>query len=195
MINTNARRKVRQITSDLAIYIDLRFATYEGTIIERTKCINADPFVKQKRNELKKLHFYDGMHEIVNGEGLLKVTKNDVADLIREGLNLRELGEICNAYPSKMLQIMKRDADLQTLWQTRVAIRQEVVCKFDDGRIQRYKSAKACAKSLGLTASTVHKYLDHTYQTHCFQIWAEKDYLQMLEDKYSQRAMVGGHDV
>lgn len=66
----NARRQVRQITRDLAVYIDLRFATYDGTVIERTKCINADPFVKQKRNELKDLHFYDGMWEMVNGEGL-----------------------------------------------------------------------------------------------------------------------------
>lgn len=189
------RKTVRKISSDLAVYIDLHFPESNETVAQRTSRINADPFVVQKRDELRKLHFYDGLRQVVNGERLIKMTVDDVADFIREDMKLRDLAEVCNVFPSKMVQLIRRDRNLQTLWQTRIAIRSEVVCKLDDGPVKRYKSVGSCAKDLGVSSAAISSYITGRNTPHGFTVWHEKDYLQMLEDKFRNKAMVGDSNV
>ncbi|MBN7275526.1 hypothetical protein GNF18_10275 [Ligilactobacillus pobuzihii] len=188
------RQRIRKVSSELAVYIDLHFPLVDGVAQQKVQ-INKDPFVIRKRDELRELNFYDGIERVANGVTTLKTTTGDLADLIRAGLKLRELASVLNMSPSHVILNIKRDQTLQTLWDTRKALRAEIVCKFDDGPIKRFKSVNKCSEVLGVSPSAISGYLAKKRQPHGFQIWHEMDYLKMLEEKYNKQKMVGDQSV
>lgn len=174
-----------EISHEIAVYIDLKYPHLYGKKL--SKKVNSDPFVIAKRKELKKTHFYDGIQTNDDlGVITIGVTKEDIADLIRSNLTLRQLSSVLGVSSTKAANMIREDQDLITLWETRVSVRKEVVVKFADGRVQRYLTINDCSLDLRISSVMVNYYINKRRQTPKFKIWRMSDYLERIESKFQK---------
>lgn len=184
----NKRQKMIQTSHEIAVYIDLKYSDLYGKKLNEH--VNSDPFVIAKRKELREDHFYDGIQTDDDvGVIIIGTTKADIADLIRSNLTLRQLASVLGVSSAKAASMIREDQDLIALWETRVAVRKEVVVQFADGRVQRYLSVGDCSRDLGISIVTVNYYVNQRRHTPKYKICRMADYLQSLEDRFQS---VGG---